>query len=600
MCRLNRVWTKVTCVVLSLLRQLFCNKTKKFTSGVSSCGDVEQLPRKNTTEERKVVKPKEKPRFEPPNIPGVRGTKNSPKRKNSSPNEEKSPPLSQPELICRENTSFRNWEVILSADENSVEEVRFEGGEKLEPSNQGEYKITSLRGRLIVTYRDSRELNYVTLFEEGKPLIFKLRKNWKGEGLRVSRITSGCFIVIAPSAWERKNRPPVEPFDCIDAEFRGHYWDVLESGGVLDAFVEYSLPSSAPIIKLDGACIFDDSDKGVLFVGKVPILKVPQNITHTRIGEEARGEWKGDNFKPHEQSLSEVFGGREGWFFLRAYDDTKQLDSISFRYLRNLKQIQIDGKEYTQDMVLTPPMDGYSLTEVSFLGADDATISPRLPSESVCRVTPCGILEVPAREEADRISCIISSPEGGNVEITLNLPRIWWRIEFDNTNLGKWRDTPIDMTRQKFQQYAGKGAKIRLSSQRFKSILAGFDDDLVQRYRQSEIALDNFAYHNQIINRLESDAYFNVMWGEKILSIIRVFADPVEIPPPPKKLSISPAFVKRTRCAQNEWRNGRGFSYREIREAGLNEDDEKRIPRDCRRRSLHLINVEKIRKACDV
>ena len=609
---LNRVWIKIVCV-RRLLVQFFWYKTKKSTQGISSCDNIKRAPLGNPSpdedapyknsqnEEGKDGKEQvEQPHFEPPNIPGIRGIKRPPIRKNPNLNLEKPPTLSKPELICRENFSFRNWEIFLSVDEkNSIEEVHFEDGEKLKSLGQGEYKIPFLRGRLIVKYRD-REPDYITLFEKDEPLIFKLRKNWQGDGVQVFRITSGHFIIIAPNTWERKNQAPIEPFDCMDSEFRGHYWDAQEPSENFDGFVECSIPSSAPIIKLDGKFVFDDSEKGNLFIEDVPTLDVPSDINYLRVGEEAKGEWAGYNFRPHEQSLLKVLEDREGWFFIRAYDATKKLDSISFRYLRDLRQIQIDGKEYTQDMVLTPTINGYPLTEVRFVDASGDTISPYLPDKSVCKVTPQGVLEIPARKEADHISCIISSPKGGGVEVTLDIPRIWWRIEFDNANFGKWRDKPIDMTRQKFQQYAKENVKICLSSQRFKSVLVGFDDDLVQRYRQSEINLDNFAYHNQIINRLESNAYLNIVWGKETLSIIRVLADPLE--EPPSRLFISPALVKRTRCRcdRHEWRNGRGFSCSEIKEAGLNKEDEKRIPRDCRRRSLHRINVQKIRKAYDV
>lgn len=534
---------------------------------------------------------------------------------NPKPSRRKStlPPSSPPELICREAPSFQSWEIVLSVNEESLpKEVRFEGGEILNSVSQAEYNIPSLHGRLIVTYQGGKKPDYISLFEESKPLIFRLQKDWQGIGRQVPRITRGYFIVIVPRAWERRGRPPLEPFDCVGMEFRGHYWDTSKSNGEngeSDGFIGQDIPSSASIIKLDGPRVFDDSEEEALFVHSVPTLKLPLEVMYAQVGEETKGKWKWNNFRPHEESLSEILGNREGWFFLRVFsDDMKILDTTSFRYLRNLKQICIDSKEYTKDTVLAPTSSGYPLTEICFVYANNVMISLCLPDNSICEAASSSVVKVPARKEADFVSCVLRSPENDEVNIVLNLPRVWWRMESDVVDCDEWRDRPFNMTRQKFQQHASAKAKICLwsSSRRLKSIRVGFDEILDQKYNSLEIPLDNFADYYQITDRLENGSCLRIAWGKEFFSIICISADPSLPPPKPStprnsstsiRVTIS-ARVKRAQCALDEWRNGKGFSRDEIQNAKLTVEKAKSrlIPFDKRRRSLHPINVEKIRE----
>ena len=547
---------------------------------------------------------------EPFKIGGKKLETNIPPRKNN-PNP-RSSLSSRPELACREPLSSQEWEVFLSADEECLlTSVRLEsqGQErKLNLTNPRECFIPSLHGSLIVSYGDGQELR-IPLFEEGTPLIFKLRKDWTGTGRRVSRFTKGYFVIIAPTTWERIGHESSEPAGCIDPAFQVNFWQVLTSSEDFGGFKEWKIPSSAPVIELIGMCVFDNSKEGDLFVGDVPVLKESPEITWVRVGEEAEAGW-GANFKPREKSLPEVLGNRNGWFFLRAYNnDVKLIDSISFRYLRDLRQIRINGEEYTQDMILVPPPSGYPLTKIGFVGADETTLSPYLPQESICTVTPSNLLEIPPSSEADSIMCILESSEG-SVNVKLNLPRIWWQIQSDHADPNQWCDTPLTMTRKEFRQHAKANAKIFLSSQQFQSVYAGIDEDLEQKYRQPEIPLKHFTDYRQIANELKVDACFNVKWNEEIFPVIHICADTAlpspSLPtpsPPPTPLNYRPLVrVRRSRCARCEWQDGKGFSLGELQEVGLtvSEARSRSIPFDSRRRSLHSINVVEIRRIIDV
>ena len=393
-------------------------------------------------------------------------------------------------------------------------------------------RIPSFTRRLIVSCWDEQRHD-VPLFESG-PLIFKLRKNWSGEGRKIARITSGHFIVIAPAVWQRTGDVPVEPDGCVDTEFRAHYFyrDAAAKDESVDGFREWNDSPVATGIELIGRRVFDDSNEGDLFVGDAPNLNSSPDIVWARAGEEMEHGW-GQNFRPDKESLPEVLDGREGRFFLRVFDSkARLLDSTSFRYLRNLRRICINRTDYIQDTVLVPPSKGYSPTKVRFVGPDGSMIIPVLPTEALQVAAPSGALVVPPHPNADRISCTLET-EASSVEIVLELPRIWWRLEDSCSVPCEWRDTPYVMTRQEFRKHAYSNVSLALLLKRQTTVRAGFDDELVQPYRRLieddriSIPLTHFVDHAQIDRRLNEDAHFNVEWAGRIVPLIVVISDPV-------------------------------------------------------------------------
>ena len=526
------------------------------------------------------------------------------------------PSLSCPELICRESPCSRNWEVLLSADDECPLQmvcIENEGQRQtLDLTSQEECRLHGLHGRLFVTYGGGRKI-VIPLFD-GAPMIFKLQKNWEGTGRQVSRITKGCFVIVAPDTpeWRRIGHAPYEPAYCSDPTFHVHFLHTVILGDKADGLGKWRITASTPVIQLIGDNVFDNFERGgTLFVGDVPTLEKSSEIIWARIGDEMKDGWRGTNFKPSEKSLSKALDGREGWFFLRVYDRYgKLIDRTSFRYLRELRQILVNGKEYTGHETSMQTSSACPLVDICFVDANGTKMLPRLPTNSMCEVTPSGVLKVPSRKEADYIKCTLGSSEGASVNITIDLARIWWQIKFGGDEVCEWRSTPFAMTRHKFQQWARGKAKICLSLKISGWLRVGFGDTLEQKikiYRnvEPEIPLKNFINHSQITDKLKADVCLNIQLDEKILPIIRVCADPH-----PKPDDRFPALVMSARCfsckcarrgcIQHEWRKGRGFSCREIDEAGLKWKEAKYIRRDSRRRSLHPINVKTIREASDV
>ena len=436
--------------------------------------------------------------------------------------------ISRPDLICRSPKGSWQWEIALTwNDDCDLREVR-QNGRPLEIDGR-ECRIASFRGSLSIEYSD-RGPEQVALFE-GKPLVFRLRKDWAGEGRRVRDVTKGYFIVIAPNDWRREGEIPVEEAGCVDEEFVAHYFfrGGSETPGQSDRLGEHEIGIANSGYELDGMYVFDDSDHGSLFVGNVPELHASEGIVWARVGEETANGWRGENFKPDECSLRDALKDRQGRFFVRVYDwEVSLVDSGEFRYLRDLREIRVDGEPYRENAVLMPP---YLRTAVEFVGGS-GVISPVLENSTHAEIDDSGKIIVAGQPDGDVVQCQLQVG-GGSVDCVVKLPRIWWRMEWGSGESVKWRDTAIDLTRQEFREHARGGAAIMLRlPTRLKSVRVGFDDQADRLYRPNagnetiEIPLLHFDDYSQIDRRLNADALFNIEYGETVLTLIRVAADP--------------------------------------------------------------------------
>ena len=296
--------------------------------------------------------------------------------------------------------------------------------------------LSDYSGYLEITYKDGKE-GKVTLFDGDRPLIFKLRENWEGIGRhRKGKLTRGCFLVFAPSDWERDGPPPVEPVYCSFGNFRVHYIVLYDDEDAPPKFrkgegAPYELPTNHAIeLPSKQNPIFDDSSHGKLHTGDVPNIKHPDSVTWIRVGEERRGGWKGENFKPDKADLEQMLAGRQGRFYIRVYDENVDLlDSTDFRYLRNLREILVDGIPYTKNTILPPhPKEGYSQTKLRFVDTDGENIRPRIKNSPHISVNDENVVLVEPRPDADKVVCPLSF-DNGQANVTINLPRIWWRLE---------------------------------------------------------------------------------------------------------------------------------------------------------------------------
>ena len=438
------------------------------------------------------------------------------------------------ELICRQNHHSLQWELVLSADgECNISEVRHDGGELLGKRN-GEYPIKSFARTLSITLENDEHLEFM-LFDR-TPMVFKLRNNWNGDGRMVRAITSGFYIVIVPKKWNRTGLVPFEPEGCTDPGFSAHSFSRKRSNstGDVGGFEECEVALTKSGLMLTGDSVFDDSEDGELFVGAVPKLNLMLGGVWARVGKEAT-YGSGENFKPSERCLADVLQGQQGWFFVRVYDnDAKLLDSCEFRYLRDLREIRVNGERYSANTLLVPPSTGYSSMNLQFVGADETLMHPILATDGTnATVQPEGVLIVEPHPKNDAVSCNLVSGTS-LVNTVIKLPRIWWQMKRDGGKSDEWHDTPLAMTRQEYREYANEGAAIQLRlPPRITTVRVGFDEELDRVYSppkggdDTELGLADFVDYSQIDQRPYKDASLNIQCDAAVLTLIRIIADPV-------------------------------------------------------------------------
>ena len=480
----------------------------------------------NISDEQSNASPEQPKRRRTPVKSGGQRTK----RNSSRAPTPREPLAARPELICRQNHELQ-WELVLSvSDESSIKDVQH-NEMPLDLVNR-ECTLSSFRGHIrFVSARGKQEA--ISLEDKKKPLVFKLQKNWIGDGRRVRGIGTGYYIVIVPRAYERTGRVPVEHAACTDTGFTAHYFVCdRESPQEIGSFHQCKVPLTKSVIELKGKRVFDDSEDGDLFVGIPPSLRPSEDVVWVRVGEE--NGWKGENFKARERDVGAVLGDRQGRFFVRVYDtDTELLDSEQFRYLRNLREILVNGAPYSEGRLLVPPPTGHLPTEVRFVGVDSATLRSALSLEAKHTKVQGTSLFVDPHPNVDRISCVLES-DTDRIDVVLHLPRLWWLIEEEGIDTSEWCDEPITMTRQEFRNRGYDGATVRLRvPRRIKSVHVGFDGQHDRSYssKQEErsvlIPLQDFVNRPQIEQHLGEDTLFNIECDGVAVTVIRIAADPV-------------------------------------------------------------------------
>ena len=426
----------------------------------------------------------------------------------------------RPELVCRKNGW--QWEILLTVPEEQFPvEVR-QNGVPLSSTN-GEYRLDDFSENLTVMYGDSEET--VKVYNGKSPLIFKLRKKWKGDGQKIGGLSRGYFIVFALNEWQRRGAKEA----CSDGRFSAHYF-YSDDSTTTDGFEGHELPSNQEGFSLRGSHIYDNSEKGLLFVEDPPDLEPAESVLWARIGEEGGGNWKGENFKPAEKTVKEVLNGQQGWFYIRVYDnDVKLIDSNDFRYSQTLKEIRVNGTMYSEEMLLVPSADGYMETIIQFIDTKGDNIFPeQRGNNSHTSIRNDGEVIVASHPAGDLTEWKVDS-----VDTVIALPRIWWCITKTDNSSDEWRDTPIDMSREEFRDNTDAVVQISLPSN-IEKIQVGFSFDLHRSYptddenqhkRRIALPIRDFVDYEEIEKPLSKDTHLNIQCNGKVLPIICVPAE---------------------------------------------------------------------------
>lgn len=348
-----------------------------------------------------------------------------------------------PELRCYREGS--EWAIFLRvAPDLGVTDVQL-GGEVIVAEN-GEYRLPRFRGAITLTGGGGESMN-VPLFDGREPLLFRLSGSGdSSSGRQCRRITTGRFLVIAPRTASRTSEGYREEEECSDRQFLAHFVTARkeDSAESLGAIGRWRLGTDRTA-SLTGATVFDSSDEGELFVGEPPKLKSDEGIEWARVGEERDGGWQGQNFLANGESLADVIGNRRGRFFLRTYPvgSTALADSTAFRYWPDLKEIQVNGEPFREDLVLIPPGGGTKTTSVHLAGRSGPLV-PRILSKHarLDRGTVC----VEPNPGGDEVHLLLGDVTS-RINVVVNLPRVWWRLQGSTV----WTHQPVKLARREFR-----------------------------------------------------------------------------------------------------------------------------------------------------
>ena len=444
----------------------------------------------------------------------------------------------QPQLICRQRRGGEVWEVALRPGQRLPIECVEQNGSPLSERHAA-WPLPSFTEPATVFPKGAERPSVLPLRAE-RCLIFKFGADWEGDGRRVSSLTKGHLIAIAPREWCREDDMPVAPEGCSDRRFLAHFFflDGSESAANTVGFKEHSLDVGGAGFSLGGDLVFDDSKHGSLYVGDPPTLEVATSIVWARVGEERDAGWQGDNFRPSESSLADALKERQGRFFVRVYDENKLIDSDQFRYLQGLRELQVNGEIYTEETVLMPSREGYSSAKVRLVPRDGADLRVISPSDGDALGNAAASIDVPPDPKNDAVKVAVESG-AGPVDVLLRLPRVWWRMV---SAVGKpaspWRSSPYRMSRRQFRDYADSDASLRLRlPDRIARVRVGFDDEITAKYKPSQneirLRLADFLDHRQIDQHLSKSALLNGRLftrrgaaSSASLTLVRVAADP--------------------------------------------------------------------------
>ena len=484
-------------------------------------------------------------------------------------------PSLRPILECREAPEGWGYTLSLSLPAGLNVRAVFLDGTELD-MNDGSCELSSCSGALMVRTADGEEID-VPLFE-GKALVFRTAADWS-LGRRARGVGQGHFLVVAPEDWRRIGEAPVAPVAC-GRGFLAHYFH-FEEGETVDGpvgFHGHELDSVGPGFTLSGVRVFDDSREGDLF-RTIPGISCAPGVREVRVGSEGGDAWLGETFDPNEKNLADVLGGRQGRFFVRVYDDSGLRDSGQFRLLEELREIRINGKSYSRNMILVPKTTGHREARVQLLAGSQPEAGPEW---DVRRLAP----------KPDGEQALYRLETGfGAVSVEVRPPRLWWRMREAKGEPGVWQDVRLELKRQDFQRFGEEGRclEVRLS-QAVKGVWIGFDSvtrrsypaALAGEWRVVRVPLRDFRDYAAVARPAAKERALCVRFGDLTIRPLRIWDEP-----PPS------AWMQPRRAV---WRKV-DYSAGELEQTGLTVADARRrkIPIDERRGDVEQDNVDRLR-----
>lgn len=438
------------------------------------------------------------------------------------------PPLSplaeKASLRCIEGDE---WEIYIAIpQERAVAKVTHDGND-LQVSSETELPMSQFAGDVVVHYQDDTT-DELTLFNaaDGKPLFFKMRENWTGEGKLVNNPTVGYVLAITPLHYDADEWDVYEsnePENCVDENFEARF-----------LFLEGAAPGRLAPMSIKGATLHDDADAdseyhGKLYIGAPPELWVDPQITDARIVEETGvredNEW-GENFDPHRQSIASILDARVGRFSIRTYHDGTLDDSKPFRYFPTLRRITLNGAPHSPDNALLPDKRTGKHRELAlrFEIDDGDVLRPESVSHDEVRIASDGTVSIPPSQSIQTLTCDFPN----QASIAVAIPRVWWQLTDEDGATGGWGSETHEFSRNEFMNLTKARIEIR-TPPAIKAVEIGFGDETMNEFKASqgvvEFGLMGFVYYKEVFDALDKTLHLNIRVNGQTAPIARVLAD---------------------------------------------------------------------------
>ena len=413
----------------------------------------------------------------------------------------------KPEIICwKEGWT---WIIGIELAEGLESESISQDGIQLECDIAGgnRYPLKKMGSRIEITWSGGSE-TIALLRPDRNYLIFKMRNSWKEPGRLVQYSTAGYYLIVAPQDCERDIdvsgsaivTPESTQIEGLKAHFFYQEKTKIAGIGLITADGKRVLvDSKSPRFKLVGQEVYDNSeDKGPLFAEKPPLI---QALDETKgwndvgvivVGEEGTGSnrWR-DSFVPdmsvqEQKAIDELINGRSGWYFIRIYDkDNHLIESMDFRFSKNLQGIQIEG-----GISCFPDLNGYESTIVRFLHHPDCKFElidkDKEHLLEILRENGQTTVTVPPNPNCDKTDWILNDC-GVEIEVSILVERIWWSCGTLEAMPNIWMDKPAQLFRKDFIATTDKALWVKLPRPLFARKIYGGFDRTKSRFYQVEV-----------------------------------------------------------------------------------------------------------------
>ena len=409
------------------------------------------------------------------------------------------PGLRRPRLVCIEDQG--RWTLAVEMRGSQRVQMVTQAEDSLLRVGDRAFALTSLCEGIHV--HSGTEVLEFPLCAEGKEaFLFRSARDWSSKGVICQRVTSGSYIAVVPSSWERDEERCGSPSIAATATnvpgYSAHSFNIEDERDAAIAFIKpcgsrYLCPYRSAV-KLHGQMVPDQPEVlPPLFMHVFPAMELCKGLSWEEISEvhiRQHGQLQEKFAATPTECLDEQGNcvlpiGGSGTYEVRLLGlDGRELAFREVRFARGLRSLQIQGE------LMCPGREGHAPCELCFQVDGAAQVRLQNP-QSELQVTQingqirCVIPPEPAFDQ----TAWLYEEESFQTPVTVDLSRIWWTVV--DTSLSSlppgWIDRPLDLKREEFRPTSKKVLLIRSKPEAQKCIQGtGFCLDNLRKHLQSE------------------------------------------------------------------------------------------------------------------